>query len=156
MPFSDIVPDIAALGGLPVFLVMSPLFAAASGEFWTVLLGMLGGLAACYGITACIRWCWFRPRPQPVQYHAWWQRLDASSFPSLHAMRAAFLGTVFCMLARWSWWALLITGVLTVAVAWTRVHSKRHRLVDVAAGIGMGVILAIIAMVLMVAVPTWF
>jgi membrane-associated phospholipid phosphatase len=158
MPFDDTINDISALGGLPAFLVIAALITAiVPPASWLALaLMFLGGLAGCYIVTVAIRWVWFRTRPVPAEHHNWWQRIDASSFPSMHTMRAAFLATVLIILLQYSVIAIIVCSCAALAVAWARVRKKRHHVSDVVVGIILGVIIALLSMVLMVAVPTWF
>ena len=156
MPLDDTIHDIGALGGLPFFLLMTALIALGRDGWLPLLITLLLGLVACFTVTAAIRWLWFRQRPVPQQHSNWFQRIDASSFPSLHAMRAAFLATVIIILARFSIAVVVASVLVTVAVCWARVRMKKHHISDVVVGAVLGVIMALAAMVLMVVVPTWF
>jgi len=157
MPRDDIINDVSALGGLPFFVVASATLVAATPALDRTKLGLMFalGLAACYGVTTLIRHLWFVPRPQPVEHAVWWQKLDASSFPSLHAMRAAFLATVLVTLFR-SFVLAIPAVAIVLGVAWVRVHKKHHRTMDVVAGIIIGCILGILSLVLLAAFPLWF
>ena len=158
MPLDDTINDISALGGLPFFFIMAVLIILSTPATLRLAatLMLFLGLAACFAIVALIRFIWFKERPQPVEHKNLWQRIDASSFPSLHTMRAAFLGTVFIVLAKFSPWMIAAALLFTLAVAWARVRKKRHHVIDVVVGAILGIIVAVIALVLMVLAPTWF
>jgi membrane-associated phospholipid phosphatase len=160
----DFPRDLSALGGLPAYLVISGLLVlftpAAMRLAFAVTL--LGALALCFAITGIIRFVWFMPRPKPVAHRNLIEKLDASSFPSLHSMRIAVLCTIVTLLTVATSSALTVTIVvlaslcLLVGVGWMRVASQRHRLVDVIAGEIIGVFVGIAAMLLMVMAPSWF
>ena len=157
MPLDDLINDVSALGGLPFFIVIATLLVAVSPleRRLALALTLFGGLAACFGVTALIRQLWFKQRPNAMPHKNWWQRIDASAFPSLHTMRAALLATVFAILALGQWTVIIIGIVLTALVAFGRVHKKKHHIADVVAGAIIGILLALIAMVLMVQIPAW-
>ncbi|MEK6822617.1 MAG: phosphatase PAP2 family protein [Nanoarchaeota archaeon] len=158
MPLDDLINDVSALGGLPFFVVITTLLisVAPPEKRIALALALLGGLAACYGITALIRRLWFRQRPQQIAHKNWWQRIDASAFPSLHTMRAAFLATIFAILAFGQWLVIIVGILLIVLVAFARVHKKKHHVSDVVVGALIGILLALIAMVLMARFAGWF
>jgi membrane-associated phospholipid phosphatase len=158
MPIEETIHDLSSLGGLPAFVVISALlvsFLPAPNQFELTLMFILG-LATCFGVTAVIRWFWFRTRPQPQSHGNWYERIDAGSFPSMHAMRASFLSTVVVIMLRFSPIVIAASIIITIAVCWARVHRKRHHPIDVIAGAIIGVVIALAAMVLMAAVPYWF
>lgn len=159
----ELIYDISSLGGLPFYLAATGLLvlftpAAMRTGF---ALALLGALCVCFAITALIRFVWFVPRPKPVQHHNLIERIDASSFPSLHAMRIAVLCTVVTLLTFVTASALTfgivlaLALILTIAVCWARVKRLRHRVIDVIIGAIVGVIVAVIAMIAMVAIPSW-
>lgn len=132
----EFLQDVKALGGAPFFLIVIVFAFFTYTELAYVLLwGFVGTLL----LTAAIRAVYFRPRPDRTKYRTWWERLDASSFPSLHAMRAFFLATVFSMS-----FPSVILGVLLFAcagaVAWMRVWKKRHYVSDVVVGCVLGIL----------------
>jgi membrane-associated phospholipid phosphatase len=159
----DLIHDISSLGGLPCYLVATGLFVLVTPAAMRVsfALTLLGALVACFAITALMRFVWFVPRPKPVKHHNAIERIDASSFPSLHAMRIAVLCTIVTLLTVVTASALTVGIVLalslivTTAVCWARVKRLRHRVVDVAVGAIIGVIVAVIALIAMVAIPSW-
>ena len=98
---------------------------------------LLAGFIITLFITVIIRLLYFRPRPVKQEFHNIIERIDASSFPSLHTSRAIFLAgigisyspsflfSLFCMLSA----ALII---------YSRIHLKKHDGIDVLGGIVVG------------------
>jgi membrane-associated phospholipid phosphatase len=135
----DWMRDISGLGGLPIYLVAA-LTAFAIGEK-SLAYQLAAGLGFGYLATVLIRLAWFRKRPEAQKYKNWLEKIDASSFPSLHAMRSAvfwsLLALFFNQIALY-----LAFAVVIISIAWTRVWLKRHHPSDVAAGLAIGLALA--------------
>jgi membrane-associated phospholipid phosphatase len=144
MTLEENIQDISSLGGLPFFLVM-----IAGAAFFDLKLAFLliAGLVCCYAAIALIRLVWFRNRPKPEKYTTFWGRIDASSFPSLHAMRAAFLSTLGADIAGYSAPAIALALIATSAVMWARVRKKRHFASDVIFGALLGIILGAVVII---------
>ena len=92
---SENVKDIAALGGNPVYFLVG-------GLFWffgqpQVTYQLIVSLILCYMLTTLFRMAFFRQRPLKQQYKNFLERIDASSFPSLHSMRAAVISVTIGM-----------------------------------------------------------
>ena len=139
---TELLQDIKALSGLPIFAVLIVL---------TFLLGeinlsgqLLLGLAFACTLTVIIRIVYFRERPDKQKYKSFLQKIDASSFPSLHAMRAAVLATILAV-----YFANILLTVIfilcAIGVATSRLLLKRHHFSDVFVGLVLGVILALIS-----------
>src|SRR5512140_2533540 len=84
-----IIEDVSALGALPFF-------AAVVIGLWLLKLPLLAaqvlaGVILAYGVTYCIRAVYHKERPRPQAHTTHLERIDASSFPSMHSMRAAIL-----------------------------------------------------------------
>ncbi len=138
----DNIHDISAFGGLPVYMAaMLWLFITGS---MNVFYELAISLTLCYLFTTTIRLVYFRKRPKGQKYKNVLQRIDASSFPSLHAMRAAALGII---LAAFFNNILMTAAVLSMilAVSITRIMLKRHHPADTIGGIAIGAIIAVAA-----------
>lgn len=139
---SENVKDIAALGGNPVYFLVG-------GLFWffghpQVTFQLIVSLILCYILTTLFRIVFFRQRPLKQQYKNFLERIDASSFPSLHSMRAAVIAvTIGMFFNQPPVWLLAI--IATVSVAITRVLQKRHHKSDVIAGLIIGVVIVVVS-----------
>lgn len=130
--------DTTAFGGLPIYIVTTFL-AFVLGKS-ALALQLVLGVVLCYAIAVVIRAFYFKKRPNPEAHRNWLQKIDVSSFPSLHAMRAALLavllGRFFSMTA-----LTVLFGIVVLSVAWTRMSMKKHDLIDVVAGVITGLII---------------
>src|SRR5574342_306911 len=131
----EIWQDIKGLSGVPFFLVLI-IISFLVGER-TLACQLIIGLALAYAVTVVIRLLYFKRRPDKQGYHNLIEKIDASSFPSLHAMRAAVLATI---LSAFFESALLtpLFALAAVAVGVSRVMTKRHDISDVLAGLILG------------------
>lgn len=139
------IRDITSLGGNPVYIAAAILFWLFG--FGSVTYQLAAGLVLCYIATTVLRITFFRQRPKKQQFRNALERIDASSFPSLHAMRATVLALIIAVFFNQPIvWILATLAVLAVAV--TRVMLKRHHRSDVIAGLVVGVIIAFISITL--------
>jgi membrane-associated phospholipid phosphatase len=135
----ETIRDITSFGGLPFYLAIGFFFLFTGKAVLAVQ--MAGGLILSYAVTVLFRIAYFKQRPEPQKYTNFLYKLDASSFPSLHSIRSAAL---------WSLMALsyeiaalyVLSAVIIIAVAWTRVKQKRHDPVDVSFGVLFGLLIA--------------
>lgn len=127
--------EMTALGGSVFFLASVSSFLIVR-EYHTALQ-LLSGFGSTLLITVLIRTFYFKQRPLRQEFHTFWEKMDASSFPSLHTARAFFLaftlGTYFKSKALFS---LFI--ILAIAVAYSRIYLRKHDVWDIAGGIILG------------------
>lgn len=139
----EFIQDSTALGGLPIY-VFTMLFFLLT-EYRVNAYRLFAGLVLCYSITILVRAMHFKWRPDKQDYSNWIEKIDASSLPSLHSMRAVVLfGTLAYFFASPLAWMLSILGMF--AVGGTRILLSRHYLTDVLAGAGIGVIILVIVL----------
>lgn len=136
------IKDIAALGGNPVYIGVAALFWLFGNPGVAVQLAV--ALILCYAATTALRIGFFRERPKKQGYRNFLERIDASSFPSLHTMRAAVIaattGVFFSQPLAW-----ILAAAAAVSVAASRVVQKRHHKSDVVAGLVIGVTIALLS-----------
>lgn len=134
------IRDISSLGGNPVYVAVAVLFWLFG--YPQVAYQLAAGLALCYLTTTILRIAFFRQRPKKQQFRNVLEKIDASSFPSLHSMRAAVLSTAIAMFfsqpAVW-----LLAAVTAASVAATRVMLMRHHRTDAIAGLIIGAAIAL-------------
>ena len=134
------IENFSALGGLGLYGIMA-VSSLILGRY-ALSLRLFVALAALYGITIIIRALYFKERPDKRPYKNIVEKIDASSFPSLHSERASALA----LLVGLSSGSILLTVFLIVSavlVAFTRVFLKRHDKWDVTAGLIIGAAVAI-------------
>ena len=138
--YEDTIREIGALGSLAVYGVITIVFYLLG--FVNVFLQLVIALALGYAVTSLLRFIFFKQRPKKERFTNFIEKLDAGSFPSLHAMRATFFGIVLMnffqnMLVS----AVIVLGILGVSAS--RVYEKRHYGIDIMAGIVLGIIIGI-------------
>jgi len=138
----EFIRDITSLGGLPVYaaLLAASLLVFNSQRFFYQLII---GLILAYLITTGIRTFYFKKRPKAVKYKSgnWFSKIDASSFPSLHTMRATILAALISNFFVDITIAIL-AAMATAAVAWSRIALKRHDWKDVLGGVIFGILIS--------------
>ena len=143
MGIKEIIRDVSALGGLPIYVValFSFLLLQFYAEFWQLLIGII----IAYAVISGVRSVYIRDRPKPVQYRTWWQKIDAGTAVSMHSMRATLLGVVLIDHFRNVWVTTLLI-VVGLVVAASRVWLKRHYPADVAWGVVAGAVIGFIVL----------
>ena len=140
----EVVRDISAMGGVFVTTLV-PLLVLLLGKV-ALFYQLVVGLFLVYIVNISIRQFYFKERPKKEAYVGWLQRIYASTFPSMHAMRVWFLVTVFGLYFA----DTVLVGIFLVvggAVSYSRVVLEKHYYVDVIAGamlgIGIGVVVVL-------------
>lgn len=138
--YAEYVRDITALGNPIVLLLVSVLTLAALPELGTYLLPMIVGFLLNEALCSGIKFLWHKPRPNGQQYAGGLEKIDAGSFPSIHAARIAYVYGTLGMVHYWMgrYWVLLIALSVIVAVGYSRVFLQKHYFLDVMAGYGFG------------------
>lgn len=138
------------------------LFVAHSGDGWFWFPGLLAVMGLAPGlrvwawtsfkalfvvalVVATLKYTIRRPRPQSP-WGGIYRRTDPHSFPSGHAARGAALAVVAwaALPAVWAWAFTLWAG----ALAWSRAAIGVHHPSDVAAGVLLGALLALLVLTL--------
>ena len=135
----EAVRDSGAFGGLPlslaVIVLLYPLHTFLS-------LKLLAGLIIAYALTAGIRFMYYKERPLPKRHTNVFERIDASSFPSLHAMRATLLAGVLSAVLVHPL-QLGVLGICVLLTCYSRVHTQKHHASDVVAGVVFGALIVL-------------
>ena len=130
--FRDMTTFGGALFSLLVFFIL-----LINSINWAVLFA--GGIIILMGVVIGIRLVYFKARPRKQQFNSIIEKIDASSFPSLHAARAIFIaifvGLMFSvgLLS----WALMMSGALMVG--YSRIYMQKHDWIDVVCGWMLGI-----------------
>ncbi len=139
----EVWQDIKAFGGLPFYLIITLVFLIMYDYY--VFFALVLGLILSYVVTIGIRLVYFKQRPQKVKYKNLIQKVDASSFPSLHTIRVVVLGLILMVVVSRPLFSLLVIPFVLLS-AYARVKLKRHHLSDVIAGIFLGVVIALFSL----------
>jgi len=107
-------------------------------------------LTACLiisiALTVLIRSLYFKNRPKKQNYKNFIEKIDASSFPSLHSMRVAMY--LFIFTALYGYIAFIIFLPISIIVVISRLILKKHDIYDVSFGFVIGLIISYILVLL--------
>lgn len=138
----EFLQDIKAFGGFPFYIVIILLFLVMNRMVMVFTLSL--SLILSFLVTIGIRMIYFKERPVKVKYKTFFQKIDASSFPSLHTIRAVVLGIVLATSISTPLFSMLAIPCILL-VAFARVKLKRHHLSDVIAGMFFGVLISLLS-----------
>ena len=125
--------DVTAIGGLAASVLLTLLFISSP-----LLIPLIAGSVITAAIVVLIRIFYFKNRPKKETYTNFWERIDASSFPSLHTARIVFLAMLFSIHFANQYLAILCT-ITAVLVSYSRIYLQKHDWIDILAGIVVGV-----------------
>jgi len=109
----------------------------------SLALKLLVGIAAATIISMIIKMLFFRARPRKQSINTLIDRIDASSFPSVHSARITIL--VFLLTTYFaSLWLTIFLVIIGLIVAYSRIYMKRHYYSDVIGGIILGILIGIL------------
>ena len=114
---------------------------------YVVVKQIITALVLGQAIAWLVRTFYFRRRPNNKQYSTFLERLDASSFPSIHAIRA---GLMFVILSNYfnSLTYTLIFAAMALTVLYSRIYLKKHHFSDVVIGVVVGVITGYLSIII--------
>jgi len=95
-----------------------------------IFLALLASLVACMGLAVLIRSFYFKARPERMKHSNFLERMDASSFPSIHSMRSVSLAFWLSVYFGSSLIAVYLVS-LAVLVILSRIILKKHDVSDV-------------------------
>lgn len=101
------------------------------------------GFVVTYLISFFIRIFYFKQRPKKENYTNLITKIDASSFPSVHSMRAIFIAIIFAKHFN-NFYISTFLIAWSLLVAYSRVYIKKHYWLDIVAGLTIGLILALL------------
>jgi undecaprenyl-diphosphatase len=124
--------DITSLGSF-IFYCLLLLLVLAFQEF-NLFFKLLFGLIFIMVISVLIRMIYFKHRPKKQDHSNFIEKIDASSFPSIHTARIVFLSLIFIFFFRNNFVTAFFV-VLALIVAYSRVYLKKHDWFDLLGGI---------------------
>lgn len=146
MIVKKIMEELTFFGGIAFYLFLSLVFLIRKEiNYFLVFTSVL---IMIYLITIIIRTFYFKPRPKKIKYRNFISKIDASSFPSIHAARITFI-SIFCIiLIIESLFLKILLLALTLSIFYSRIYLKKHDLVDILAGIILGSILSLTLLII--------
>ena len=139
--YSVTLKDLSAYGGFPFYGLVILVFLLSGDTRFALTLILSTVLITA--IVSAMRLAYFKPRPgvPRKKYTAVYERIDNSSFPSIHAARSVMIS--FALISKMPVFAPVAT-LLILAVCLSRLHFKRHDTKDLAAGLLIGYALSLL------------
>ncbi|MBI2655098.1 phosphatase PAP2 family protein [Candidatus Woesearchaeota archaeon] len=132
---NDFFRDMTSFGSLWFYAIFMVFFLIL-GDYSSFKV-LLSGFILMYFAVIIIRSIYFKNRPIKYNYNNYIEKLDASSFPSLHASRTAFLAGFFIEYFS-NLLASAFLAALALIVVYSRIYLNRHDWKDVSAGAVLG------------------
>ena len=129
--------EITYIGGLFFFIFLIALFFFAGMRNYSIKLFIV--LIGIYIITGIIRIIYFKQRPKKEEYDNFIEKIDASSFPSMHSARITFLCLFTLIFLNLEFFIKAIIIAFGILGVYSRVYLKKHDFVDVIGGILLGI-----------------
>lgn len=141
-----------ALHFLPLWYNIGAIYTDIRYNPYAILLFV--AILMSYGWGSVIKLLFYKPRPIPYVFKNWLQKINASSFPSIHTSNA----TVIALIWAWRWHQSMVDGSdrfiiipilvwvvsICAAIALSRIELKKHFPIDVFCGILFGVLIVAI------------
>ena len=131
--------DVTTLGS--GFFSLAVLFLLLLLNEYELLVKLTVGFFFTIFVVALIRTFYFKNRPQKQEFKGFIERIDASSFPSLHTARVVFLTLSMVDVLNNTNNVKLILFLVIFALLgiYSRIYLKRHDWNDIVGGIILGV-----------------
>ena len=133
-----IFEELTFFGGIAFYIFLVGVF-FVFGKL-DLVLKLILGLVVIYLVTFVIRLFYFKPRPRKIGYKNYLEKIDASSFPSVHVARAVFLCFFMLFLFDLSWVVDFGIIILMILVIYSRIYLLKHDIIDAIGGILLGVL----------------
>jgi len=138
----EIFSEITFLG-TPVFYIAIIIFLIGFNLFsvWRLVLSLIFIELLC----AAIKLIYKKERPMPQSREGLYNKIDASSFPSVHGARISFLAAIVALNCKN---ILFVIGgiIVAIVVCYSRIYLKRHDFKDIAGGVLIGVLVAVFSL----------
>jgi len=146
MILRKIFEEITMLGGILFYLLVIILFFLIKKQ--VIYLSLIFSLAIIYLTTLIIRLFYYKPRPKRIPYRNLLEKIDSSSFPSIHAARATTLFIIISLSFVLKIPIIILFFITVLLVLYSRINLKKHDPIDITAGVLLGIISSGIALII--------
>jgi undecaprenyl-diphosphatase len=141
--YAEYIQDFTALGNpflllLATFLTTHSFPAALQAKIW---LGMISCFLLNEAICSGIKFLWHKPRPNQQTFVGGFEKIDAGSFPSIHAARISFVYGTLAYLDYQQYQRVefvVVAALIILVVGYSRTFLQKHFWTDVCAGYCFG------------------
>lgn len=145
LPNIDVVgialKDFTSFGGLVLYAIFGLIFYFAG--YKGMVLRMFIGLMLMYLFISPLRLIFFTKRPVPEKHSNLLEKIDAGSFPSMHATRTTFLAMQLSIFFKDTYLTALFFLIVAI-VCYSRIRLRRHHPRDIFFGILLGFLISYI------------
>lgn len=131
--FAEIIRDFSSFGSPFILILFSLILIGINFK----LLGIIVGLIFVETFGSLIKFFYYKKRPNEEKYNNFLEKIDSSSFPSLHSARSSFV--FLSLFLFYDSPTKIILLFIPLIVGLTRVLLKKHYVLDVIAGYFLGV-----------------
>lgn len=146
MIIKKIFEEMTFLGGILFYILLSLLFLIIGKN--NIFIQFILALFIIYFLTFIIRIFYFKNRPKKIHYKNFIEKLDASSFPSIHVARATFIILLIIFTFLPNFYLIFLLLILYGLVIYSRIYLLKHDLIDIIGGILLGFISSITLLLL--------
>ncbi len=137
--YAEYIRDFTSLGNPFILLSIAFLVAGATQAYAIILLGFVLNEVTC----STIKYYFPKARPNQQSYETGLEKIDAGSFPSIHASRLSFVMFSLISLTTFLPYKILF-GLMMLIVGYSRIFLKKHFFVDVVSGYAFGALLFLV------------
>jgi len=134
--------EVTFFGGIVFYLFLIFLLYITGKPDYSIKLSLvfIFALIIIYSLTFVIRLFYFKQRPEKIKYSNFIEKIDASSFPSVHAARITFLALFFMFSFTMNYLYIPVILVIWFFTIYSRYYLKKHDTTDLITGIILGII----------------
>lgn len=142
---NDFIEDSSAFGSLSFYLFLIFLFFILGQVKLAIWLSL--GFVLSFVFIVIIKLFYFKERPQKKEYNNFIEKIEASSFPSLHSWRIVMI-LVFLSYYYKSIYLVILLGIIAILVFFSRKYLKKHYWTDIIFGAIFGLIMSLLIILL--------
>ncbi len=141
--YAEYIRDFTAIGNPFLLLLIAVATLSSHAKFVPYFIILLTGFFVNEVLCSGIKLLWHKPRPNGQEFNNKFEKIDAGSFPSIHASRISFVYLSLGYIQYMAGNLLLLPVFLTViiVVGYSRIFLKKHFFVDVMAGYCFGLLM---------------
>lgn len=134
--YAEYIRDFTAIGNPFLLLLVTLASLSHHPKFISLFTILVIGFVANEVVCSSIKFFWHKPRPNGQTFENGFEKIEAGSFPSIHASRISFVYLFLGYVHYISGNMLLLPTFLIVIliVGYSRIFLKKHFLLDVMAG----------------------
>lgn len=135
---NSLMQDLTAFGTIYHFVILIAILISFDQQ--QLAYKLVTGQIIMYLFAVPLKLFLFKNRPKKIMHKNIIEKIEASSFPSVHTLRIFFVSTVLINFFN-NAILTIILSFLSLAVAYSRIYLKRHYFIDIIGGAFLGILL---------------